>query len=156
MAIELEGLENYRLDVATQIATRLAASKGGRGQIFHNRPAVNVEGGVYTDGTNATLTGFAGSIKDEEEEIARVRGGNKPSRRFAQGIQGTNGQRQLPRTPRRSWEESRRLTGEGLCLRCTQGGHKAKFCPKFRRAQAPRSELNTAAAIEGQREEKNF
>ncbi|KAI0996560.1 hypothetical protein K3495_g11621 [Podosphaera aphanis] len=154
VALELKGLASYRLRGATQITTKLGAPKSEVGIAGPSRPVVDAEGDVRMGGTNAIVAAFGGTSQDTEDvDVWAVRAGNEPRGGSTRGTARTPEERSLPRAPWRSQEELQRLMREGVCLRCTQGGHRAKHCPRFRRAQAPRSWLSAAAATEGQGED---
>ena len=146
VAMDLEGLADYAPKGATQTVTKLGAPKSGVGQIFPRQQTVDSEGDIRMTGTNAILAARGGSGQNTETSAIMPR--NNRNGRLERGARETQDERPLPRAPWRSQDEVRRLIREGVCLRCTQGGHRATNCPKFRRALAPRSGVNAVTEVD--------
>ena len=77
VALELEGLANYRPRGATQITTRLGAPKSGVGQPFPSRQVIDAEGDVKMECTNAILAGLRNSVQGTKRYIGTRRAGNQ-------------------------------------------------------------------------------
>ncbi|KAI0993518.1 hypothetical protein K3495_g14666 [Podosphaera aphanis] len=136
VALDLEALANYRPKGASQTGTKLGAPKSGLGQasIGHtprDRPAVDAEGDVVMGGTNAILA----ALQKVAQRVEKIEAQSVKARTPDDGSE-------LPRAPWRPQDELKRLIKSGVCLRCTQGGHRAKHCPNFRRARPPKGSLN--------------
>ena len=119
VALELEGLANYRPRGAAQTMTKLGAPKSRVGHITPSRQTVDAEGDIRMSGTNAIIAAVGGSVRNAER--AAVKSRNEPNGRFGRGLRENQDERLVPRAPWQLQDEMRRLMREGVYLCCAQG-----------------------------------
>ncbi|KAI0996589.1 hypothetical protein K3495_g11593 [Podosphaera aphanis] len=137
IALELEGLADYRPRGARHTRTRLGFPKSSAAEIvpMPQRPMVDEEGDVTMGGVNAILAGLQRLVLQNEIQDTGDGLDEIPQEEALNAVGQAGERNTLPRAPWRTPQELKRLMAEGVCVRCARSGHFARNCTRFRRAQ---------------------
>ncbi|RKF64086.1 hypothetical protein OnM2_021105 [Erysiphe neolycopersici] len=124
VALDLEGLNDYRPVNAKYTTTNIGSPKGISTPV-EKKVRLDADGDVIMGENNALLSAIKSLVLNRDEGIIGSLG--KPNK----GKQKENASAERPRAEWLTKKEFEKLVRKGLCTRCKKPGHITRFCKLF-------------------------